>query len=333
MESASSDQASPPRSRRAWQTAIAVVTLLVIAAGVHIIMQADGGRTDQAAAARWGKSYLPNVSVVDHHGTKIKFYDDLIAGKIVVINFIYTSCRSVCPVVLSRLREVQDRLQASPTAHPIHFISISIDPIPDTPEKLMQQAKAFNITSNWTLVTGPPENIDVIRYKLGERSGQALALHKNEVLMFNDTTGSWSRDSAFSDLGVLAMNIRAMDPAERAIVHNVALATATADVAHDRPGQALFAKVCAGCHTIGQGHKAGPDLAGIIERRDSDWLTKFLMAPEKMHAAGDPVARELKAQFPYVRMPNLGLGEEDAGDLIAYLNIRNAELNAKTAAH
>lgn len=280
-----------------------------------------------AHAAKWGKEYLPNVDVVDHHGRPLKFFDDLIDGKIVVISFIYTSCRSVCPLAISRLRDARDLLGEDGRSK-ISFISISIDPIPDTPEKLSQYAAAFNVDSGWTFVTGDPANIDLIRYRLGERSGAVISLHKNEVLMFNEPTGAWSRDSAFSDIGVLAMNIRAMHPPWRdvAATHVELPAGMVADP--DRPGQALFAKACAGCHTIGNGRKVGPDLAGVTTRRSAEWITRYVTAPEKVRTAGDPIAAELRQAYPNIRMPSLGLSETDAADVIAYLTARTAEHKA-----
>lgn len=284
-----------------------------------------------AEAAKWGKEYLPNVDVIDHHGRKVKFFDDLIAGKIVVINFMFTSCRSICPLAISRLRDARDLLGDDGRAK-ISFISISIDPIPDTPEKLAQQAVAFNIDSGWTFVTGDPANIDLIRYRLGERSGAAISLHKNEVLMFNEPTGAWSRDSAFSDIGVLAENIRAMHPPWRDVAATQIELPAGLVPDPDRPGQALFAKACAGCHTIGHGIKVGPDLDGVTTRRSAQWITNYVTAPDKMRASGDPIAAELRAAYPHIRMPSLGLSDSDASDLIGYLTARSAERKA-TAEH
>jgi len=63
-----------------------------------------------AQAARWGKEYVPNVPVVTQDGKTLNFYDDLIKDKIVVLSFIYTSCKDICPLATARLGEAQDRL-------------------------------------------------------------------------------------------------------------------------------------------------------------------------------------------------------------------------------
>jgi protein SCO1/2 len=86
-----------------------------------------------------------------------------------------------------------------------------------------------------------------------------------------------------------------------------------------RPGEALYKRLCSGCHTVGEGNKVGPDLAGVAERRDREWLLRFISDPERMRARKDPVALSLVASFPTVRMPPMGVSHSDAGDLLSYI--------------
>ena len=94
----------------------------------------------------------------------------------------------------------------------------------------------------------------------------------------------------------------------------------------DQPGQAMYKKVCVGCHTIGVGDRVGPDLRGVTERREHALLVSYIRNPVAMRAKRDPLAVELMAKFKDVHMPNLGMSEVDAGDLIAYLSAENAKL-------
>ena len=89
-----------------------------------------------------------------------------------------------------------------------------------------------------------------------------------------------------------------------------------------QPGQALFKKMCAPCHTIGVGDRVGPDLRGVTARRDKPWLEEFIQNPSKMRAKNDPTALALAAEYPAVRMPAVGLAPADAADLISYLTRR-----------
>src|SRR5262245_27302386 len=69
-----------------------------------------GDPTTTSGGARWGADYFPNVELTTHEGKSVRFFDDLIAGKVVMINFIYTSCPDACPLETARLAEVQDVL-------------------------------------------------------------------------------------------------------------------------------------------------------------------------------------------------------------------------------
>jgi protein SCO1 len=281
-----------------------------------------------AQGSPWGQGYLPNVPVVTQDGTTLRFYDDVIRGKIVVISFIYTSCRDICPVVTARLSQVEEKL-GDAFGRDVFFVSISIDPLNDTPAKLKEYADAFQAGHGWLFLTGKPEDIDLIRYKLGDR-GQKLSEHRNEIWLANDATGDWARDSVFGDIDTLAMTIRGMDPSSRDQMGMPEQLDAAAGGLHgagtvasgsstELPGQALFIKACASCHSIGHGTKVGPDLGALTSRRSRDWIMSYITAPEKMRSQKDPAALQLAQQYPRVRMPNLSLRGNDAADLIAYV--------------
>jgi len=96
-------------------------------------------------------------------------------------------------------------------------------------------------------------------------------------------------------------------------------------------GAAIFDEYCAGCHTIGGGDLIGPDLAGVAQKRDPQWLVDFIAQPDKVLASGDPIAAELLKQYGNVEMPNLGLSQEQVTAVIAYL-AEGSSQQAETAA-
>ena len=96
-------------------------------------------------------------------------------------------------------------------------------------------------------------------------------------------------------------------------------------------GQALFIKGCSTCHTIGGGDHVGPDLKDVAERRDKDWLMRFLMAPEKMRAQKDPLTMQLMAQYNNIKMPSLGLKEPDVEDVLTFIEAQSRIVDAKAA--
>ncbi len=88
-------------------------------------------------------------------------------------------------------------------------------------------------------------------------------------------------------------------------------------------GEAIFQQKCAACHTIGGGALVGPDLSGVTNLRDVDWLTRWISAPDKMLADGDPIATDLLQQFNNIPMPNLGLTDAEVAALIAYMQAQD----------
>lgn len=84
-------------------------------------------------------------------------------------------------------------------------------------------------------------------------------------------------------------------------------------------GRSIFETQCVACHTIGGGTLVGPDLQGVTERRERDWLERWILEPDKMLAEGDPIAAELLAEFNNVPMPNQALTEQQVVSVIAYL--------------
>src|SRR5215813_9671795 len=288
----------------------------------------------EAQGRRWGDGYFPNLPVVTQDGKTLRFYDDVLKGKIVVVNFMYTSCPYVCGLTTARLLQAEEKLHAL-VGKELFFVSLTVDPERDTPQKLKEFADSFGIGDGWLFLTGKPEDIRAINAKFGERSG-SLDQHRQEVVLGNDLTGEWARNSALGDIDRFILDVRAMDPkwADRV---PMPVRSATSDAGYQgyqistEPGQVLFKKLCAPCHTIGVGDRAGPDLRGVTSHRERAWLTKFIMDPYRLRAQEDPTALALMAKYPGVLMPRLGITDNDAGDLISYLEAQSARLDAEQA--
>jgi protein SCO1/2 len=286
------------------------------------------------------------VPVVTQDGRTLNFYDDLIKDKIVVLSFIYTSCKDICPLATARLGEAQDKL-GDRLGRDIFFYSISIEPERDTPDRLKQYADAFHAGPGWLFLTGLPEDIQMIRYKFGDRRFE-LVDHRNDVVLGNGATDEWQRENALGDLDHFVGAVKAMDPKWRGQVHalpasGLAQAPLTPAAAKTVPhttgyvmegrqaGSAMFAKLCAGCHTVGAGDRVGPDLDGLTLRRSRAWISEFLIDPIKMRARRDPIALALAAKYPGVRMPYLQIHASDAADLISYIDAHSKEPQPKIA--
>jgi cytochrome oxidase Cu insertion factor (SCO1/SenC/PrrC family)/mono/diheme cytochrome c family protein len=283
-----------------------------------------------------GADYFTNLPLVTSTGEEVQFFDDVLADRIVVVNFFYTSCTDLCSLSTARLAQVYDWL-GERMGRDIFFVSITLDPEHDTPEKLATFAEGFNVTKGWTFLTGSRENIDIIRSKLGERA-RALNLHRSDMVIGNARTGVWRRSSVMGSLTIALESILELDPAfsqANTVSADQLTASLDIDTGYDlaaHPGEAIFLRACASCHTIGLGRKYGPDLAAVTLRRDADWLAGFIMNPDLVLEAGDPIAEMLEEDYPGVKMPNLGLGPDDAADVLTYLAAADAKLAAEEQA-
>jgi len=276
-----------------------------------------------AQGNRAGAGSFPNLPVVTQDGKTLKFYDDVIKGRRVLVSFIYTNDRDLGPLTTARIAQLEDRL-GDEVGRDVFFISLTVDPERDTPARLKELADAFGVGHGWLFLTGQPDDIRRINASLGDMS-RSLDDHRNEMVLGNDATGEWMRTSVFGDLDELVFDIRAMDPKwrEQAREPRLDAASSTGYALGNQPGRALFKKICAPCHTIGVGDRVGPDLRGVTERRDRGWLASFIRRPDQARARRDPIAMALVEKFPSLRMPALGLDDADAAELIAYLDARN----------
>jgi protein SCO1 len=308
--------------------AIALIGGSVAFAPVQPAKIAESRFSSSPQTDRWGKNYLPNLPVIDQDGNRYNFYDDLIKGRKVVINFIFASCTDICPLTTARMAMLQDKLKDI-VGSDVFMYTITIEPEKDGPKELKAYANAFHIGPGWRFLTGKPADIQLIRDRLGERS-RIKTEHRHEMLLGNESIGDWSKDSAYGDLDRVALNVRALDPNYRLDQDHGAIKQASAEMIEvsQKPGEALFTKACSSCHTIGKGDRAGPDLRDVQTRRNRDWLTRFITRPDRMIAQGDPVALELVAKFPAIKMPNLGLSEVDAADVLAFIEAQSYAVNS-----
>lgn len=137
------------------------------------------------------KLNIPDVELLDQDGTKIHFYSDLVKGHTVAINFIFTTCTTICPPLGATFARVQKEL-GDKVGRDVRFISISVDPATDTPERLKAWGAKFHAGAGWTFVTGNKPQVDELLRALGASSARRED-HSPTVLIGNDTEGTWTR--------------------------------------------------------------------------------------------------------------------------------------------
>ena len=115
---------------------------------------------------QFGEAWFTNVLMQTHEGRTVRFYDDLLKGKVAMINFMFTECDGVCPGVMQNLTDVQ-ALLGDRVGRDVFMYSITIDPKTDTPERLAQYAASFGIGPGWLLLTGKKADVEQLRGRLG----------------------------------------------------------------------------------------------------------------------------------------------------------------------
>lgn len=136
-------------------------------------------------------SFIPNVEVLDQDGKPRKFYTDLVSGRVVIINFIYTTCTSICPMSGNNFSRLQ-ALLGDRLGKEVHLISVSTDPATDSPAKLKAWSERFHPRAGWTLVTGGKNEMNQLLQVL-TGDGPKTGYHVVSIVAINDLKGNQRR--------------------------------------------------------------------------------------------------------------------------------------------
>ncbi len=299
-----------------------------MAAGVLLFISALLLAVNKASA---GPDF-PNVALTNQDGETLRFYDDMIKGKVVSINFMFTSCGDSCPLETAKLRTVQKML-GEHSGKDVYMYSITVDPDRDTPEVLKAYMQKFDVGPGWQFLTGKKEDIDLVRDTLGMLSAdeQELSDHAINFVLGNEETGQWFKRTPFDIPEALVSLLLGRLQQHRLTASAAATFPSYAQssaLPPSRPGEDLYNTRCTACHTIGEGDKLGPDLLGVVAKRDRQWLVRWLQEPDAMIAEKDPLAMALYTQYNNLAMPNVKLTEQQALDLIEYMQAATERVTA-----
>ncbi|WP_437332284.1 SCO family protein [Sorangium sp. So ce394] len=145
---------------------------------------------DDAAAA----AYFTDTELVDQDGRARRFYTDLLRGRKVLIHFAFTSCKGACPTMTANLARVQ-ALLGKRVGKEVAILTITVDPVNDTPKVLKQFAAKFNAGDGWRFLTGTPENVEKVLGRLGGLTKKPEE-HTSTLLIGDTTTGMWVKTIA-----------------------------------------------------------------------------------------------------------------------------------------
>lgn len=149
----------------------------------------DAASVEKTASTRPSADYFPNHLLLTQDNKPVRFYNDLLRDKVVLINFMFTTCQGVCSPMTANLIKVQQYL-GDRVGREINMITITVDPATDTVRVLKDYTEKFKIKPGWYFLTGKKENVDWVLYKVGGYV-KNKAEHTSMLVMGNDMTGEW----------------------------------------------------------------------------------------------------------------------------------------------
>lgn len=139
------------------------------------------------AGKRDPQAYFTDRELLTQNGEKVRFYSDVLKGRMVVINTIFTNCKDACPLITEQMNKVRAELGAS-FGKEIQFVSISSDPLRDTPAAMKKfAAKHKADVPGWVWLTGSKDNVDHVLKKLGQWS-ENIESHSTVLIAWNFNT-------------------------------------------------------------------------------------------------------------------------------------------------
>ena len=147
--------------------------------------------TGNDAARAPAERYFSDVELLDQDGRTLRFYNDVLKNKVVIINTFFTTCTNICPPMNRNFEKIQEAL-GDRLGKDAFLISISVDPETDTPPRLKDYSKRFHAKPGWLFLTGKKENVNWALYKLGQYV-ETKDDHTNIFIIGNEPKGLWKK--------------------------------------------------------------------------------------------------------------------------------------------
>lgn len=154
------------------------------------------------------KVVLPDVPLVDASGNRVRLAQDVIGDRIAAVNFIYTTCTTICPVASATFQQLQDRLAAA-LGKDVVLVTISVDPLRDTPQRLREHAGRWQAREGWVWLTGAKPDVDSTLKGFGAYTPR-FEDHPPMILIGDARAGSWTRFFGFPSVEQLLDRIETL---------------------------------------------------------------------------------------------------------------------------
>lgn len=143
------------------------------------------------------RSYsIPDVVLTDADAQPVRLRELLAGNDPIMMNFVFTTCGTVCPVMVKVFSDVPSRM--GPAAKNLRMISISIDPDNDTPAQLKSYARSFGAGLQWKFLTGRVQDIKTVQFAFDSYRGDKMN-HEPLTLMRHAAGKPWVRIDGFAN--------------------------------------------------------------------------------------------------------------------------------------
>ena len=132
----------------------------------------------------------PNVVLVNQDGARVRLQNLIESDKPVVLDFIYATCTTICPVLSAGFTSIQAKL--GPDTRKMQLISVSIDPEHDTPKVMKGYLKQYRAKPGWDFLTGSREDIDRVMRAFDSYVSDKM-YHKQVTFIRSQGPGEWVR--------------------------------------------------------------------------------------------------------------------------------------------
>jgi cytochrome oxidase Cu insertion factor (SCO1/SenC/PrrC family) len=179
-----------------WVTFGSVALMLSFSALAHD--REDNGPVSTPSAqpvaadlSRDARTYFTDTVLLDQHGQEVRFYSDVLAGKVVLLNVVFTQCKDACPLISRKLQAVREQLGEESAQ--IHFVSLSSDPVNDSPQALSAFIKKQRLDDrHWTFLTGESAAMQTVLTRLGQFADSPEA-HSTLLIAGDVANKRWSK--------------------------------------------------------------------------------------------------------------------------------------------
>lgn len=187
MIRATSGLRRPLAGRRFAVVAWAVLSMPILSA----ISAGASPATTVVQPAQTPRARIPDVELIDQHGKRHRFYSDLVRGRLVLMNAMYTRCRGTCPMQATVFAQAA-RLVRQRQDLPVQILSVSLEPEVDTPERLASFAARYDAGNDWLFLTGRPEDVKAVLEAM-DLAAPRPEEHTPLCVVGHEESGTWMK--------------------------------------------------------------------------------------------------------------------------------------------